>query len=239
MADSNNGQSVPPGSSEGGDQESEGNELSLEQALLAPLNSILKAQLHSARSFLNLLLQLGYPHKDELDETHLHGEPYHIPFTHYDAEGNEHTLRVPALSLVPIAPLAIDSANFELEMAVKKVSKMQQLQAERREKIMAQAPTNVLRAPDPDTRPWFLVEKPVSIQGSIAPPTTVEGLQRNESQSSIKIKINVKSIPMPSGLDKLLTTLTNMGGFVATDENPESEDPDNGQTDTNSKPDDE
>src|SRR4051812_22916894 len=37
--------------------------LSLSQALLAPLDAILKAQLHASRSFLNFLLQIGYPHQ--------------------------------------------------------------------------------------------------------------------------------------------------------------------------------
>src|SRR3569833_2478835 len=37
--------------------------VSLSQALLAPLDSIFKAQIHAARSFLNLLLQLGYGHR--------------------------------------------------------------------------------------------------------------------------------------------------------------------------------
>lgn len=230
----NNGNSDPPVASEdGGDggEQSGANELSLEQALLAPLNSILKAQLHSARSFLNLLLQLGYPQSDGEIEGHREGEPFHMEFNHYDEEGNIQTLRVPALSLVPIAPLAVDSANFELEMAVTKVSRMQQMQASRQEQIKRQEGLK-----DPDARPWFLVDKPVSIEGSIAPPTTVEGQQRNESQSSIKIKINVKSIPMPSGLDKLLTTLTNMGEVVVVPvDNGPDDDPSNassGETNT-------
>ena len=200
----NNGNTTPPA---GGGENADGDEkdLSLEQALLAPLNSILKAQLHSARSFLNLLLQLGYPHSDEKASDGRDGEPFHMEFKHYDEEGNAQTLRVPALSLVPIAPLAVDSANFELEMAVKKVSRMQQMQTTRQDQLKEDGEK------EPDARPWFLVDKPVSIEGSIAPPSTAGGEQRNESQSSIKIKINVKSIPMPSGLDKLLTTLTNMG----------------------------
>src|SRR3569833_4616551 len=39
--------------------------VSLSQALLAPLDSIFKAQIHAARSFLNLLLQLGYGHRPD------------------------------------------------------------------------------------------------------------------------------------------------------------------------------
>ena len=122
-----------------GGLEKEPNELSLEQALLAPLNSILKAQLHSARSFLNLLLQLGYPPAgDDKEDTtgknkHREGEPFHIEFKHYDNAGNSQTLRVPALSLVPIAPLAIDSAEFDMEMSVRRITDMRQMQAERQD----------------------------------------------------------------------------------------------------------
>jgi hypothetical protein len=36
--------------------------VSLSQVLLAPVDAIFKAQVHAARSFLNLVLQLGYPH---------------------------------------------------------------------------------------------------------------------------------------------------------------------------------
>ncbi len=209
MAENGNNNNSPPSAAGGGDSEQprDENQLSLEQALLAPLNSILKAQLHSARSFLNLLLQLGYPHSDgdELPPGMRKGEPFHMEFRHYDADGKFETLRVPALSLVPIAPLAVESATFELEMAVKKVSSMTQMQKKRQELIKEQEGVN-----DPDARPWFLVDKPVTIEGAIAPPSTVAGQQRNESQSSIKIAINIKSIPMPSGLDKLLTTLTHM-----------------------------
>lgn len=206
MAD-NNGKTSPPDGSNDNDasasEPKEPNELSLEQALLAPLNSILKAQLHSARSFLNLLLQLGYPHAGSKDaENHRPGEPFHIKFKHYDESGNEQTLKVPALSLVPIAPLAVDSAEFEMEMAVRRITDMQQMQSERQTGSSTE---------NRDKRPWYLVEKPVSIQGTISPSETVNGQQRNEAQSSLKINVKIKSIPMPSGLDKLLTTLTHMG----------------------------
>lgn len=190
MAD-NNGNTSPPGSEQapegGGKLDKEPNELSLEQALLAPLNSILKAQLHSARSFLNLLLQLGYPHHDgdegsDKKDKQRPGEPYHLEFRHYDASGNEQTLRVAALSLVPIAPLAIDTAVFEMEMAVRRVTEMQQMQMARQKQIQQEE-----KKENPDARPWFLVDKPVSIQGTISPSETVAGQQRNESQSSLKI----------------------------------------------------
>lgn len=224
MADNSGNTSPPDGNNNdaSASDPKEPNELSLEQALLAPLNSILKAQLHSARSFLNLLLQLGYPHEGSKDaKTHRDGEPFHIKFKHYDESGSEQTLKVPALSLVPIAPLAVDSAEFEMEMAVRRITDMQQMQSERKEKSASE---------NPDKRPWYLVEKPVSIQGTISPSETVNGQQRNESQSSIKINVKIKSIPMPSGLDKLLTTLTHMGEVEISTPPPE----DNTQQDVDS-----
>lgn len=44
-------------------------ELSLSAALLAPLNSIFEAQIHSARAFLNFILQMGFRHHYTKEET--------------------------------------------------------------------------------------------------------------------------------------------------------------------------
>lgn len=43
-------------------------EISLSAALLAPINSIFEAQIHSARAFLNFILQMGFRHKPSEDE---------------------------------------------------------------------------------------------------------------------------------------------------------------------------
>lgn len=195
---SNDAPKDPPGA---GPEEEDGRasetDISLEQALLAPLDAILKAQLHSARSFLNLLLQLGYPH-DEKNE----GEPYHLQFRQrVDVDGESHlqTIRVPALALVPIAPLAVSNAEFQLEMAVRKISRYAQMRGS-------------AAGADRHHRPWFLVDKPINIEGVIAPPDhPAEASASSDRESSIKIAIKVNSIPMPRGLDKLLTSLTEMG----------------------------
>ena len=100
---------------------------------------------------------------------------------------------------------------------------MQQMQSQRQEQIQAQS-----KLLPPDKRPWYLVEKPVSIQGTISPSEMVDGQQRNESQSSLKINVKIKSIPMPSGLDKLLTTLTHMGQVeIEAPQNPQEDNPEN------------
>ncbi|WP_210397041.1 DUF2589 domain-containing protein [Motiliproteus sediminis] len=196
MAESDGLDGTPSaGGSEGGDAAR--TDISLDQALLAPLDSILKAQLHSARSFLNLLLQLGY--RDQSDPE-FDGKPFSLSFNQEGPNGEIHEVTVPALSLVPIAPLAVSSANFDLEMAVRKIARARQLRA-----------SAVAEEDAAANRPWYLVDKPVDIRGVIAPPSAPAEAARQESMSSIKIHIEVKSVPMPSGLDKLLTSLTQMG----------------------------
>jgi len=199
MADVEGADAQSPGAPVGrdGGGEAANTDISLDQALLAPLDSILKAQLHSARSFLNLLLQLGY--RDESDPL-FDGKPFSLTFTQQGADGALQEISVPALSLVPIAPLAVESANFDLEMAVRKIANARQLRA-----------STVAGEEATANRPWYLVDKPVDIRGVIAPPSAPTDASRHEAMSSIKISIKVKSVPMPSGLDKLLTSLTQMG----------------------------
>lgn len=189
--------------------------LSLEQALLAPLDSILKAQLHSARSFLNLLLQLGYPHQQAAsgtdDEKHKStgqddGRPYSLSFD-YVQDNQRQRVSVPALALVPISPLAVDSASFHLEMSARRVIKQTQMRESEKDRVVSQQDGETF---DRYRRPWFLVDKPVNIEGDIVSMPSGEAAKHRESQSAIRIDINVKSIPLPAGLDKLLTSLTSM-----------------------------
>lgn len=176
--------------------------LTLEQALLAPLDSILKAQLHSARSFLNLLLQLGYPHEQDGNND---GSPYSLDFK-FVQEGETQQLSVPALALVPISPLAVESANFQLEMSARRIVKQAQIRESEGNKSNKQEGDKNY---DRYHRPWFLVDKPVNIEGDIVSGSQ-SGNSQQDTQSAIKININVKSIAMPSGLDKLISSLGNM-----------------------------
>ena len=109
----------PPGEERGGGEAAK-TDISLDQALLAPLDAILKAQLHSARSFLNLLLQLGYR---DASDPEFDGKPFNLTFTQQGADGALQEISVPALSLVPIAPLAVQAASFDLEMAVRRIAR--------------------------------------------------------------------------------------------------------------------
>ena len=177
--------------------------ISLSQALLAPLDAIFKAQIHAARSFLNMLLQIGYPHQPVTDGVkHKYGEGKHYNQDFYfDAEinGKKETRKVsiPALALVPVAPLAVESANFRLEMRVDHITAHTQMQKSEVDKLKEEQQAGF----DTTNRPWFLVDQPISIKGSIAPSRSENTLQTQTSQkSTIQIEVKVAKTAMPAGL---------------------------------------
>lgn len=199
--------------------------ISLSQALLAPLDSIFKAQLHAARSFLNMLLQLGYPHQpvDEEGEPLKGGggpvpaagsptddrqKPYNLEFHNeiiIDGQVRRQKVSVPALALVPLAPLAVEAAEFKFGMTVRKIGRHRQIQESEEKKTQ----TEKDKGYDRHKRPWFLVDNPISVRGVIAAPQvqndeTKEGAQ----ESMIQIEVKVGRILMPAGLEKLVTSLT-------------------------------
>lgn len=182
--------------------------VSLSQALLAPLDAIFKAQLHSARSFLSYLLQLGYPHRP-VDEKGMtipdHGKHYNLEFC-YESEVDGKTkirkVSIPALALVPVSPLAIESAEFKLAMNVERIDYHSQMQESEKETLAEDIGYGETK------RPWYLVSEPVSVRGHIAPVSTGDGGAKAQQSSSIQIEVKVGRVPMPAGLDKLLTSLT-------------------------------
>jgi hypothetical protein len=190
--------------------------ISLSQAILAPLDAILKAQLHAARSFLSLLLQLGYPHQplkegekegvqgtDE-KKTWSDGTPYMLEFAHEVEEGGERRrqkIRVPALALVPVAPLAVQSAEFRFAMSVHEVAAHRQMRASAGDAVKEDEGDA-----DEFKRPWFLVSEPVSVRGTIAAPTAPTDSTTQDAR--IEVEIKLAAIPIPAGLDRLLTGLT-------------------------------
>ncbi|WP_420591857.1 DUF2589 domain-containing protein [Bacterioplanoides sp.] len=111
--------------------------ITLSQAILAPVQSLLQAQTHAARSFLNLLLQTGFDHKGvENSGDQANGENadpakaakqdkdengvYRLAFeqTRVNAQGEEETVTVsiPTIAAVPMHPLAIEEAEIEFSM---------------------------------------------------------------------------------------------------------------------------
>lgn len=196
-------------------------EVSLSAALLAPLTSLVKAQLHASRAFLGFLLELGYRHI-ELDENGLPVDkpvgdlqPFTMDFvSRVQVNGHEQLqkITVPALALVPTSPLGVESAEFEYDFKVDRYEKHTQLQPSRVKQEEESKTRTGSSKPDgnAEKRPWYLVEQPVSLRGQIdgrkQNRVTDESGQRETA--SMRIKVKVGKIPVPSGLDRLLTALT-------------------------------
>src|SRR5262245_40389962 len=113
--------------------------MSLSQALLAPLDALIKSQVHAARSFLNFILQIGYPHQPATTAAGGAGPggspqagggagagapapedwlPYRLDFPHDLPGGGRQTISIPTLALVPVAPLGVSGADFSFEFYV-------------------------------------------------------------------------------------------------------------------------
>lgn len=184
-------------------------DVSLSAAILAPLTALVKAQVHNSRAFLSYLLQLGYSHV-KMDE---HNEPivddpaqltpFTLPFVNKVQVDSHEVLQqvtIPALALVPSVPLGVESAEFEYDFLAESYAPHAQLQPKRGQDA----------GEDSTKRPWYLVEDPVSLRGNggdkAGAGTTDKAWSRN--RSSIHIKIKVGQMAVPSGLDKLLSTLT-------------------------------
>ncbi|MHA4809699.1 DUF2589 domain-containing protein [Flavitalea flava] len=184
--------------------------ISLSQAILSPLDALFKAQIHAARSFLNLILQIGYPNIRINKETMLplqedlqdenRNKPFYIPFNHIVSDNNgnsaKYDISIPALALIPFNSLAIDSGEFKFGMNISYIDNHQQVQDSR-----------IADGDDPDgKRPWFLVKDPISMKGNI---TSSAGAKTGSSQeTTIDIVIKVSKSPLPAALDNLLTHLT-------------------------------
>lgn len=184
-------------------------DISLSQAILAPLDALFKAQVHSARSFLNLLLQIGYPHivldKEgaPVEEARADKPVYTQDFYFEDPDGGKMKISIPSLALIPITPLSIDNASFKLDFKVNSTRKHIQIQASENKQLEKENGTDWKTT----NRPWYLVKDPVSFVGNIAPSQNIESESSDISSSVINIEINLVRQPLPAGLDKLLTAL--------------------------------
>ncbi|MCG3165564.1 MAG: hypothetical protein POELPBGB_01332 [Bacteroidia bacterium] len=186
-------------------------EISLSQAILAPLDAIFKAQIHSARSFLNLLMQVGYPHipvgedgmPDFKELTDEKKQPYKMKlnFSSNDPQNPDviknHQVEIPTLALVPLSSLAVESGEFKFGMRIKSIYKHEQLQKSEEKEFGKK---------EPYKSPWFLVSDPISLRGNITPSSKTSS--NVSTESTIEITIKVAKSPIPSALDKLLVSLT-------------------------------
>lgn len=216
--------------------------VSLSQAILGPLDAIFKSQVHAARSFLNFVQQLGYPHVPESskDETASARPPdeasanaggdengggnddgnngaedgsgegehdgteasrksaYTIDFLNevvVDGERQLQKISVPALALVPVAPLAVENAKYAFDLYVRHIKRHKQMRQ-----------NSGLSEEERKNRPWMLVDEPISVRGHFAPPEQ-GGEAETARQSRVQVEIEVGRVPHPAALDKLLTTL--------------------------------
>lgn len=186
-------------------------DVSLSAAILAPLSALVKAQVHNSRAFLSYLLQLGYRHVN-FDDKGMPLEnqdmtPYTLPFVnkvHIDGREALQQIEIPALALVSSVPLGVESAEFEYNFMVEDYKPHEQLQLKRDD--------------NPTVRPWYLVEQPVSFRGNVCnKPPGDDSTGHTKSSAAIHIKIKVGKMAIPSGLDKLLTTLTQSATVQITD----------------------
>jgi len=211
-------------------------QISLSAALLAPINSIFEAQIHSARAFLNFILQMGFRHtptRDDFDNQELY-DSHMADLNNVKKEmkeliqerkkedylSDEKTARLKELSadygdLYHQSIDFIDNTGNEFQVSIPN---------------LALLPIKPLAISEADFSYEFQVatetetfkqnsaaKKPEKDKGSpwflIKEPKSIRGsiAERKEDSTQRTIKINVKvgNTEMPYGLEKLMVHLTN------------------------------
>ncbi|WP_020613365.1 DUF2589 domain-containing protein [Sediminispirochaeta bajacaliforniensis] len=181
--------------------------LSLAQAILASVDSIIKAQIHASRSFLSSILQMGFGHQGLDDEGNILNDEnksdnlYRLEFIQereINGEIKKYRVSVPTLAALPMNPLMIHDAQIDFKMKITSIEP---------EKIFGIGTEEEMRTKDKNKwhagkRPWFLVEEPKSFIGEI----------RNENEKSdcgfIGVKINIGSIDVPDALGTYINALS-------------------------------
>ena len=211
--------------------------LSLSQALLAPLDAILKAQVHAARSFLSFLLQLGYPHQPTSPSAggaapgpgtasggasshpaEPDGIPYKMDFYHDVPNGGRQKLSIPTLALVPLNPLGVKEAQFEFDFYVRQIARHNQIMSAEKDALAQEAAATQATSAGPmsrQKRPWFLVDTPVSIRGTFAPsPMPGAGSETSRvEEARFRVEVKVGVLPLPAALEKLMVSLGQVSGM--------------------------
>lgn len=204
--------------------------ISLSQAILAPLDAIAKAQVHAARSFLNFVLQIGYPHRPHspsvpsvndlpASSESMYTQRFQFEQTVQGDDGKpvqRHVeISVPTLALVPLQPLSVDSAHYDVELVVSGLERHNQIQVSEAESLeqeqSAKGPDGKPIPTQLKPRPWYLVPEPVSVRGTLTDPGG--GASGQQKQASIKVHVEVKSVQVPAGLSKLIGAMTQLAGL--------------------------
>jgi hypothetical protein len=195
--------------------------VSLSQAILGPLDALAKAQVHAARSFLNFVLQLGYPHlpwkqdsnsQEQRPDDRMYVQSFKFDQTDAAGKPQTYSVDIPALALVPLQPLTIEKATFDLELVVSYVGHHQQIQSSEREAV-AQEAASAGASSAPTSRPWYLVSEPVSIRGTLSDPG--RNSDGSSNQSTVKVHVELARCPTPEGLSKLLSAMTQRSSIQA------------------------
>ncbi len=181
-------------------------QISLSQAILAPLDAVFKAQIHAARSYINMLWQMAYPHvpvdaDGKLIEPNSEDlkKPYSFPLNFNIASGDETravTMEIPTIAMIPVTPLGIEEATIKFSMAITGVADHTQLQASEIEKHKNDDGDGF----NESNRPWYLVKNPQSLRGDI--------VASGSNRSSVEVNIKLTKSPIPAALEKSLTVLT-------------------------------
>jgi len=184
--------------------------ISLSEAILAPLISIFKAQIHSARAFLSYLLQISTPHlevnpdgtiKDDAQQKKANIYTQDFRFEK-EINGQKQIveIKIPTLSLVPIMPLGIEEGEFEFYFHIEDYHLHRQMQKSEEDSLKKDAY-------DRYNRPWYLVDRPINFTGNVNPTSSESSTSK---ESIMKIRIKLAKQPIPAGLDKLLVTFNQM-----------------------------
>ena len=198
-------------------------QISLSQAVLAPVNSILQAQVHAARSFLNMILQMGFPHRPVDEAGHLedgdkqNDNLHRLEFVQEqeDSSGNikKYKVSIPTIAALPLNPLAIEEAEVEFAMKLTETYESSLQFSDAQQRVKQKDDTF-----NQKKRPWYLIDEPVELKGKIAPNTG------KADTSHIRIRIKMGEAEVPAELRKLIASV---GDFSRAEEIGEQEKKDN------------
>lgn len=216
-------------------------EINLSQALLAPLNAIIEAQVHSARAFLNFILQMGFRHKytDE-EKKELENSKTDVKALKIINEENKAKERIGELeSKMQSTQLSTDEMNELRSLRLQ----WNDLYLQRFDYFddkgnvtniyvpnLALLPVRPLAINNANFKFEIFVknsnetfDQMGSVDGTSGPrpwflikPRRINGefSKGDSTEKNIKVEVNVSSTDIPYGLDKLLASLTNSISIV-------------------------